>query len=69
MGLPNKFMKMGSNVKAVANSYKDFFDVVKTEPHLVLADAKKSITEGVSYGKIQTYKYYTNPFLRQNKGH
>lgn len=67
MGLSNKFAKMWGNLKNAVSSYDELFNAIKQEPHVVLADAKKSLVSGVSYGKIQTYKYYTNPFLKQNK--
>ncbi len=65
--LPKKFIGIGRLVKNGILSSSDIFLMIRTAPLKVLSDARKSIQSGVSYGRIRTFKFYTNPFLRQNK--
>lgn len=51
----------------VFSSSDDFFNVLKSEPQVVLRDAKKTIESWVFYWKISTYKMYTEKFLKRRR--
>lgn len=67
MGLPDTFVGIGKTVKNTISYSGDFFKMIRSEPLQVLADAKKSLVSGVSYGRIRSFKFYDGTFLKVRK--
>ena len=62
--LPKQLASVGRTVGKAVGSHKEIFEMVMKKPHVVLADAAKSIRSKASFGTIRTYKFYTGDFLK-----
>ena len=65
MGIPKKLVGVGENIEKTIESCDDFFDLIKEDPVNILKDAKESLSSGISYGKIRSYKVYSGNFLKR----
>lgn len=62
-----KVVETGEVVVETINSSNDFFAMLKANPLAVIADAKQSMEDNISYGKIRSYKLYAKNYLANKK--
>jgi len=65
--LPRRLMKIGKGVEKAVTSHEEFFESIMSKPQAVLADAKKTIESGISFGNMETYRSYTKGLLDKHK--
>ena len=64
--IPQQIKNIGEAGASLFNSHQDFFNLLKENPKQILADAKKSLESGFSYGEVRNYKLYSENFLKRS---
>ncbi len=58
-----KVVETGEIAAEAIKSGDDFFAMLKSNPLAVIEDAKKSMKDNISYGRIRSYKLYAKNYL------